>query len=83
MQKVSLLIVIAAVALVAAGSATPAPARPTVTVRVDDSRITSPSRWPAGYVGVRIITARPAHVVAGDSRGLAAALSNRTTGEEQ
>ena len=81
MQKVSLLIVIAAVALVGAGSA--AAARPTVTVRVDDSRITSPSRWPAGYVGVRIITARPAHVVAGDSRGLAAALSNRTTGEEQ
>ncbi len=81
MQKVSLLIMIAAVALVAAGSATSA--RPTVTVRVDDSRITSPSRWPAGYVGVRIITARPAHVVAGDSRGLAAALSNRTTGEEQ
>src|SRR6266542_2522405 len=59
MQKVSLLIVIAAVALVGARSATSA--RPTVTVRVDDSRITAPSPWPAGYVDVHIITAGKAH----------------------
>jgi len=39
-QKVSLLSVIAALALVAPGSARSA--RPTVTVRVTDSRITSP-----------------------------------------
>jgi hypothetical protein len=58
-QKVSLLIVIVAVALVAAGSA--ASARPTVTVRVADSRIASPSRWPAGYVDVHIITSGKAH----------------------
>ncbi len=59
MQKVSLLIVIAAVALVGARSATSA--RPTVTVRVDDSRITAPSPWPAGYVDVHIITAGKVH----------------------
>jgi hypothetical protein len=59
MQKVSLLVVIAAVALVATCSA--ASARPTVTVRVDDSGITSPSRWPAGYVNVHIITAGAVH----------------------
>jgi hypothetical protein len=59
MQKVSLLVVLAAVAFVAAASATPA--RPTVTVRVDDSRITSPSRWPAGYVDVHIVTAGKVH----------------------
>jgi hypothetical protein len=59
MKKVSLLIAIAAVALVAVGSATSA--RPTITVRVDDSRITSPAHWPAGYVDVHIITAGKAH----------------------
>jgi hypothetical protein len=59
MQKVSLLVVIVAVALVVAGSA--ASARPTVTVRVDDSRIRSPSRWPAGYVDVHIVTAGKVH----------------------
>ena len=59
MQKVSLLVVIVAVALAAAGSATSA--RSTVTVRVDDSRITSPSRWPAGYVHVHINTAGKVH----------------------
>lgn len=59
MKKVSLLIMIVAVALVTAGSATSA--RFAVTVRVDDSGITSPSRWPAGYVHVHIITAGKAH----------------------
>jgi hypothetical protein len=59
MQKVSLLVVIVAVALAEAGSATSA--RPTVTVRVDDSRITAPKRWPAGYVDVHIVTAGNVH----------------------
>jgi hypothetical protein len=59
MQKVLLLVVIVAVALTAAGSATSA--RPTVTVRVDDSRITAPKRWPAGYVDVHIVTAGTDH----------------------
>jgi hypothetical protein len=59
MQKVSLLVVIVAAALAAAGSATSA--RPTVTVKVDDSRITAPKRWPAGYVDVHIVTAGKVH----------------------
>jgi hypothetical protein len=59
MQKVLLLVVFVAVALVAAGSARSA--RPAVTVRVDDSRLASPSRWPAGYVDVHIITAGKVH----------------------
>jgi hypothetical protein len=59
MQKVSPLVVILAVALAAAGSATSA--RPTVTVRVDDSRVTAPKRWPAGYVDVHIVTAGKVH----------------------
>jgi hypothetical protein len=57
-QKVSLLVVIVALALVA-GSATSA--RPTVTVRVDDGRSTAPKRWPAGYVDVHIVTAGKVH----------------------
>jgi hypothetical protein len=59
MQKVSLLVVIVAVALTAAGSATSA--RPTVTVRVDDSHITAPPRWPFGYIDVHIVTAGKVH----------------------
>jgi len=59
MQKVSLLVVIVAVAVAAAGSAKSA--RPTVTVRVDDSHITAPPRWPAGYVDVHIVTAGKVH----------------------
>jgi len=51
-QKVSLLSIIAALALVAPGSARSA--RPTVTVRVTDSRITSPRDGPAGYVDIHI-----------------------------
>jgi hypothetical protein len=59
MQKASLFIVIVAVALCAAGSATSA--RPSVTVRVDEGRITAPSVWPAGYVDVHIVTAGKVH----------------------
>lgn len=59
MQKVSLLVVIVAVTLAASGGATSA--RPTVTVRVDDSRVTAPPRWPAGNVDVHIVTAGEVH----------------------
>jgi hypothetical protein len=51
--------VIVAVALVATDSSSSA--RPSITVRVDDSRLTAPSRSPAGYVGFRIITAGRVH----------------------
>jgi hypothetical protein len=59
MKKVPLLVAILAVALVATHRASSA--RPSITVRVDDRRITSPSRWPAGYVDVHIITAGKVH----------------------
>jgi hypothetical protein len=38
-----------------------ASARPSITVRVDDSRITSPARMPAGYVDVHIVTSGKIH----------------------
>lgn len=36
-------------------------ARPSITVRVNDSRITSPLRMPAGYVDIHIITSGKVH----------------------
>ena len=35
--------------------------RPSITVGVDDSRITAPSRMPAGYVDIRIVTSGNDH----------------------
>ena len=35
--------------------------RPSITVRVDDSRITAPARIPAGYVDIRIVTSGKVH----------------------
>ena len=45
------------------GVAVPAGAsdRPSITVRVDDRRITSPSRMPAGYVDIHIVTSGSVH----------------------
>lgn len=77
MQRVLLSTAIVAVALVAATSAhsfaalvagktgvtiaARASARPSITVRVDDSRITSPPRMPAGYVDIHIVTSGKVH----------------------
>jgi hypothetical protein len=38
-----------------------ASARPSITIRVDDSRITSPPRVPAGYVDIHIVTSGKVH----------------------
>ena len=35
--------------------------RPSITIRVDDSRITAPARMPAGYVDIRIVTSGKDH----------------------
>jgi hypothetical protein len=69
MQNVSLCTALVAVALVSGTTATSAhstvaaraSARPSITVRVDDKRIASPSRVPAGYVDVHIVTAGRVH----------------------
>jgi hypothetical protein len=68
MQKDLLCIAIAAVAVVAASNASPThslaahvSARPSITVRVDDSRITSPPRMPAGLVDIHIVTSGKVH----------------------
>lgn len=77
MQKVLPCIAIVAVALVAASDATSAhavvapstgqsritaaTARPSITIRVDDRRITSPARMPAGYVDIHIVTSGKVH----------------------
>jgi hypothetical protein len=68
MQTTSPFFTIAAVALVAVSTATSAPslatdasARPSITIRVDDSRITAPSRMPAGYVDIHIVTSGRVH----------------------
>jgi hypothetical protein len=60
-----LLISVAALAIAAAsaGAATTATtaARPSVTVSVDDKRITGPARMPAGYVDIQIVTSGKVH----------------------
>jgi len=38
-----------------------ASARPSVTIRVDDHRITAPTRMPAGYVDIHIVTSGKVH----------------------
>ncbi len=38
-----------------------ASARPSITVRVDDSRIAAPARMPAGYVDIHIVTSGKVH----------------------
>ena len=51
-------------ALEAGASATVLPsasARPSITVRVDDHRITAPTRMPAGYVDIHIVTSGKVH----------------------
>lgn len=67
MQKTSFCTTVV-VALVAASTAASAPslaarasARPSITVRVDDSRITSPRRVPPGYVDIQIVTSGKVH----------------------
>jgi hypothetical protein len=68
MRKDLVCIAVAVVALVAASNATPAhsfaaraTARFSITVRVDDSSITSPARMPPGYVDIRIVTSGKVH----------------------
>ena len=68
MQKDLLCIAIAVVALVAPSNAMPAhslaahvSARPSITIRVDDSRITSPAQMPAGFVDIHIVTSGKVH----------------------
>jgi hypothetical protein len=69
MQKLSSCTALVAVALVSGSTATSphsgvaarASARPSITVRVDDKRIASPPRGPAGYVDVHIVTAGRVH----------------------
>jgi hypothetical protein len=39
----------------------PASARPSITVRIDDHRITAPTRMPAGYVDIHIVTSGKVH----------------------
>jgi hypothetical protein len=46
----------AGTAPLAGKSLAPVSARPSITIRVDDRRITSPPRMPAGYVDIRIVT---------------------------
>lgn len=54
-----------AIASIGTGSAatalSPAAARPSVTVRVDDKRISAPARMPAGYVDIHIVTSGKVH----------------------
>jgi hypothetical protein len=58
---------VAATALAAFGSGAsarvlaPASARPSITVRIDDHRITAPTRMPAGYVDIHIVTSGKVH----------------------
>lgn len=68
MQTTSPIVTIVAVALVAASTATSAPSlvarasdRPSITIRVDDNRITAPRQLPAGYVDIHIITSGKVH----------------------
>jgi hypothetical protein len=68
MQTTSPIFTIVAVALVAASTATSAPSlvartsdRPSITIRVDDNRITAPRQVPAGYVDIHIVTSGKVH----------------------
>jgi hypothetical protein len=68
MQKHLLCIAIAAVAVVAASNAIPTDslaahvsARPSITVRVDDRRISLPPQMPAGFVDIHIVTSGKVH----------------------
>ena len=57
-----MLAALATVAVLSSGTASNAAARrPSIAVRVDDSRISAPSHVPAGYVDVHIITSGKVH----------------------